>query len=298
MEEIDKKKEDKKGFEDELKKIEDKFDEKIKKKEIVKKQQDDLIDDNLSVYYRNIEENGELESYIKTRAKLEEVIKFLLEEENWFLNNSNEKKVRKRFQKVKNKVEEKVRDITKNINFNMEKIIALYDTKQTKNKQLSSIRNYIEKELLQELYGDILSTQKEKIELIDENLKERIQLEDKLQDIIKEIDQINSQKEEEISKLENQITSIDQKIQKLKDEVNKLGEEFRYKPESKENNNEQNQYISLYSCQYPKQPLPKVGKLYTYKGVNELAISTWEELDDAEKESVKYNATVVCEREL
>lgn len=125
-----------------------------------------------------------------------------------------------------------------------------------------------------------------------------------LENLKNEIDILNERIEEEkkhinlgeinkkIALLQKEISSLEKQRSTVNVQLQQLGKEFEYKPSNKEIKSLKIKRFELKSI---GEELPKVGVLYSNKGVKQLAIKYWDYLDLGISEAKRLNAELVCE---
>ena len=89
---------------------------------------------------------------------------------------------------------------------------------------------------------------------------------------------------------------LNQKITQLDKDINNLKSKIEEKEREIEKINSSNKEEKLFIEEIKLPLLPSVGKLYNAKGVNYLAISFWEEYDDANIEAQRFNAKLCANK--
>ncbi len=281
--------------EENTKQIKDKMEQAIKKSIQVDKEAKKLNQDLLNKTKLSYEEKKLVETLIKNKNELEELVKDIQKEnkQNQFEQNEQNEKILEKQKQIENLfnnvLDEKTREILKNI----EKLLDKNNTNQTR-EELSKMQmdnKSLQKELdrILELYKQLEYEQKlsETIEKLSELAKEQEALSEK-----------SSEKNADIQKLKNEQNILTKEFDELKSELNKLeqkNEELEQKnnfenPEKEQQQIDQQQKESSDNLEKKDQKKAAQNQKQAASKMNELSKKLEKMQEEGEEKESEVNA--------
>lgn len=298
-------------FYEEVEKLSEEKEEKKKSMHLKRSELQKTYNDIETEVYVFLDENKCLEEAIEKQESLDKLLRSIdvkIKE----VKSASKKQVKNRFEGAKALVRKEVCAIMNDEGYYDNKMIHMVKQDGPMEAVLNEMKQYV-KEIL---YKDILQALSESDRgLLEELESKKTYLENSGNELNMLENDINTltQKSESDSKfVKGKIDKKEMELSRKQDSLEKMGSEFKYENNStygdeelksimkkgnKNNQQTNNNKLNVFSVNMPSENLPQAGILYQQGSDRQLAITYWSELEIGEKEALRLNAELVCERE-